>query len=917
MPGRRRTDVNLGLTLDADFDQGRKSIARDLDKIERDAKDAADEIEDAFKKLSPELDTSDIRKALDLAGQLDGMVAEFTVDSDLTDILEAEKIARDLRRFQGRVELSVEGREELKDALGLADKLEQIRQVKVQVQGREDLEKAARLADDLERRRTVPIDAQASDLVRLDDEIERALTSGGEAGAAGMAGALSDIDFGDIGSSAADQMSGALAAAGPWAAAAGAVGAVFGDEFLEGFNNALPDGRGDAIRALRNNLSESDLVEVGEAGGEAYSSGLADGLTGAKDAAALIKGELGGIDDDLDLTEVTRQAMALEQVFGTDLSESVAAVDKLLSQGLVKNSEEGFNLLFELGQQTGTQFDEMLELTSEFSTALRALGIEGPRGLKLIGEMVEQGIFPQVDQAGEVFEELNETIISGGAADALEKLSFNAKDMQETIAGGGPKAAAAVADIAERILSLDSEAERAAATTEIFGGNMGLLGDEARTAALELFATADGTSEVGNAASDAADKIEGSASGLDRLKKVAVELGNELGGTVADGLDTLNALAELDFSTAAGSATSFGEALSLKVLGPASELIDPLDRLLNKVGLDLPGAFDVFGGKADDLPPKLAAVVEKGTRASGTFDELGTEASDAADGIDEAKAAAEELDAALQAFSGRFDADSVMRSIEEDAAAATEATKGLTTGSYDLGTGFDITTEKGRAAEAAMEGLSGNLDDLIQGAREGTVTSEELASGQARVEAAVRAVAAEMKLTEAETEDLVREYASVPSDVTTNLNAIDNATRVVQNLQAALAGLKDKTITVTTSNAVIAATAATAGKRHGGGPVDAGKTYIVGGPGAEELFTPDVDGQISDPADTRRILAGSAAAQSFISSAAAPRGGGAVRGVLEIGSDGSDHGQYLMDQLRKAVRNRGGNLDIVFRPPRR
>lgn len=79
----------------------------------------------------------------------------------------------------------------------------------------------------------------------------------------------------------------------------------------------------------------------------------------------------------------------------------------------------------------------MLELTDEFSTAIKALGIDGPRGLKLIGQMVEQGIFPQVDQAGEVFEELNETIINGGAHDALVQLDVDADQMTQDIAAGG------------------------------------------------------------------------------------------------------------------------------------------------------------------------------------------------------------------------------------------------------------------------------------------------------------------------------------------------------------------------------------------------------------------------------------------------------------------------------------------------
>ncbi|MEZ5409586.1 MAG: hypothetical protein R2761_16270 [Acidimicrobiales bacterium] len=380
---RRNPNVSVNIDLEADAGSARKDIARDLDKIEGDAKDTAKAIERAFENVSPELavelDTTEIRNALKLADQLDGMVAEFDIDTDLDEIKQAEQIARSLRSFQGRVDLSVEGRAELAEALDLAEKMDQIRRVKVEVQGREDLEKAARLADDLERRRTIPIDAQASDLVRLDDEIEDAITQGGEAGAEGMAGALSEFDYSDVGSSAADQISGSLATAGPWAAAAGAVGAVFGDEFLEGFNNALPDGRGDAIRQLRNDLAGSEMVEVGEAAGGAYSAGLSEGLTAAKDAAALLQAELGDIDKGLNLDEVTRQALALEQVFGVDLVDSVSAVDKLLSQGLIKNSQEGFNLLFELGQKTGTQFDEMLELTMEFPRPSRRSGSRGRR----------------------------------------------------------------------------------------------------------------------------------------------------------------------------------------------------------------------------------------------------------------------------------------------------------------------------------------------------------------------------------------------------------------------------------------------------------------------------------------------------------------------------------------------------------
>jgi hypothetical protein len=167
----------------------------------------------------------------------------------------------------------------------------------------------------------------------------------------------------------------------------------------------------------------------------------------------------------------------------------------------------------------------------------------------------------------------------------------------------------------------------------------------------------------------------------------------------------------------------------------------------------------------------------------------GESASEMAGGIDVARLSVEELDAALDEFAGRFDADATFRNIVEDAEGAAEAVAGLTASSYELGTGFDISTEAGRAAEAALEDLSGNLDDLIGLQREGQLEAGQFAAGQAQIEAAVRAVARQLNLTEAETQDLIDRYAAVPADVNTNLRATDLATRPTRDVDAAYARL--------------------------------------------------------------------------------------------------------------------------------
>ena len=778
----RNANISVKIEGESDFGAARREAKAAIDDIEKSADDIT---------LTPELDTSEIRKAIDLAKTLDGLTAEMTIDTDVSQIVEAEKLARSLRGFQARVDLSVAGKEELTEALNLSEQMDRLRTVRLEVQGRQDLERAAEIADDLERRRSVPIDAQASDLQRLDDQVGDALTRGGEAGSDGIAGALADTDLSDVGGSMADQLASSLAAAGPYAAAAGAVGAVFGESFLEGFNNALPSGRTDTIRALRENLSESDLQASGVAGGEAYSAGLSDGLTGAKDAAALIQGELSRVDDSLDLTNATRQALALEKVFGTDLRDSVAAVDKLVSQGLVKNSEEGFNLLFQLGRQTGIQFDEMLELTNEFSTAIKALGIDGPKGLQLIGEMVERGIFPQVDQAGEVFEELNETIISGGAADALAAIGFNAEAMQDKIAGGGPEAAAAVSEIAQQILLLESDADQAAATTAIFGGNMGLLGDDAREAALELFATADQIGGVGEAASRAADSIEESATGMDRLKKVAVDLGNELGTVAADAIDLGTALADADWDTVADKAASLGETLATKLGGP---LFDIADRLgVDPFGPAKDGFNELFDGSE-----KLATTLPK---AKDGLDQAAEASENLSGGVYDAAAAVDELSAELQGLFD-FSADQLMRDVAEAADELAESFKNGGAEAVGMGGSIDFSTEAGRKLGEQMEDVNEILVDLAVAYANNEITSDQYAQATGELTGALSSTGAEANVTKDKVEGLRQKYLDVDRINSVSTDFVANTSTAIGNvtaLQQAIAGIKSKSVTISAS----------------------------------------------------------------------------------------------------------------------
>lgn len=868
---RRNPNVSLNIDLEADAGSARKDIAKDLDKIESDAKDTVKGIERAFENLSPELDTSDIRQALDLADQLDGMVASFTVDTDLDEIKQAETIARSLRSFQGRVDLSVEGRDELKDALGLAEKMDQLRKVKVEVQGQEDLKKAAELAEDLDQRRTVHVDVDDSEIKDAGDRLEDELSDGGARGADAIGEHLSEIDYEGIGASGQDQLLGALSAAGPWGAAAAAVGAVFADDFLAGFQDSWGQSKSALLRGLRTGLADEQMAEVGEIAGDLYVDGFGDSMDGLRDATALIADELGAVDEAIDgtfdLKEATRQALTLSEVYGVDLADSVAAVSKLISSGLVESSTDGFEVLHSLGQLTGQEFEEALEVTNEFSTALAALGIDGPQGIDLIGQAIEMKLFPQIDQAGEVFEEFREELVSGGSAEALEELALDAGALQDALARGD--GAEAMATIAKALLELPDPARRAALAAEIFGGNMALVADP--DLALQLFAQADGVREVGNELATAADKLEDSRTDLEGFQR-GVE---GAGSAFADGLND--------------------------AIGVASEGIVGFVELLPGVEI---GTREMVAG-AEDLATAAREGAPQLDLMAMSAEELGAEFQRTSVEADQVKASLESLVA--------FGYDQSIRDIRD---AADELTASFADGNAKLvgyGGAIDTTSSQGRALQSQFEQLTQASINAEAAYANGEITSLELARAQAEVSNQFGRVTGAAGLTQVQVEGLRSKYLNLPSQVTTKLSAIDESTAVVQNLMRELGRIpSSKTVTVTTRNVIIAATAATAGKRAAGGPVRAGKVYTVGEEG-EELFLPDEDGQIVNATDTRALLDGNPRARALTAgSGGGGAGGGEARGVLEIRAGSSDYERFLIDQLRKAVKNRGG-IDVVFR----
>ncbi len=729
---RRRTDIEVALTGTADFGRARRDAKRDFDRIEQDGQRAAEDLKRAFDRveLSPELDTIDIRQAIDLADQLDGMVAQFTVDTDLEEIQQAEKIARSLRAFQGRVDLSVEGRDDLKDALDLASKMDQIREVKVQVQGQQDLRRAADLADDLERSRTVRLDVNDSDI----GGISSRLTSEGEAGAEGIADAIESIDFDNIGSAAFEQMSSALSAAGPWGAAAGAAAAVFGDEFISGVSQGFNQRRNEVIRSITTGASEADLATAGRAAGAAWSAGFGESLPQLQaDADELVR-ILGDMADEADFEPMLKQAQLLSDILGVEVAEAAQLARRSVNQGLADDWEDAFDDMIGVTQEFGDAGVEALDLLEEFGPNFARFGIDGGRAAQFVASAFQDGLFPTIDRAGELFEEFTTRVVDADAADAIAELGLNFRQIQDDVAAGGQAADDAMTAVVERLLAVDDAADRARLGNIIFGQSVEQVTDQAELYRRVLVLLGDETDAYAGKASEVTAALEAQASGWQQIGRDVSDASVFIGEGLRDATDFM---------------FGFREELGLGSGG-----------LLDWIGLT---------GDAADGTDDLSDAADNAARSTGSFS---TEADYAAEAVGGVEDAVEDLRSELnQLFD--FEADQLMRDIAEAGDRLADSFDGGAASALGFNGEIDITTAEGRELQSRLETLTEALIDLQVAYSEGELTAAEFRQGQALVDSEFDRVANAAGLTRDQVEALRRKYIEVKDigTITTKIEA--------------------------------------------------------------------------------------------------------------------------------------------------
>ena len=251
--------------------------------------------------------------------------------------------------------------------------------------------------------------------------------------------------------------------------------------------------------AIKTGASAKDMDKYSDAIMALYKNNYGDSLSDVSDSMATVKQLAGDIPTDK-LQEVTEYAIALDDVFGYDVAESMRTVNSLADQFGVSYSE-AYNLIVQGAQKGLDQNGDMLDTFNEYSVQFKNLGYSAEDMFNMLSNGVQSGTW-SVDKLGDAVKEFNIRVTDGTADEALTALGFDLENIKTKFAEGGATAQNAQQDIIAALMGVESEQERYTLGQQLMGTMWEDLGE---TTVNALFNTQGEISATKNAMQEVID----------------------------------------------------------------------------------------------------------------------------------------------------------------------------------------------------------------------------------------------------------------------------------------------------------------------------------------------------------------------------------------------------------------------------
>lgn len=248
------------------------------------------------------------------------------------------------------------------------------------------------------------------------------------------------------------------------------------------FDVSMQTEKAAADMAASLNLPIDAARAFAEVARDVYGNNFTDSVQAAGAAVAEVARQFQLAADDPALQSITEKALALEDSFGTGVTESIAAARQLMNDfGLDAN--EAFDFIT-AGYQRGLDASgDFLDSVTEYSTQFANGGADAGQFFSVLESGMQAGTLG-TDKAADAFKEFRLRIVDGSdtTAQALAMIGLSAEDMTTAIDSGAMTAADAFAIVVAKLGETEQASVRMQAGAGLLGTQFEDLGDSAATA---------------------------------------------------------------------------------------------------------------------------------------------------------------------------------------------------------------------------------------------------------------------------------------------------------------------------------------------------------------------------------------------------------------------------------------------------
>ncbi|MFI8567325.1 hypothetical protein ACIGGF_12255 [Rhodococcus sp. NPDC078407] len=247
-----------------------------------------------------------------------------------------------------------------------------------------------------------------------------------------------------------------------------AAGAVLANALADGMEQEATQ---DLIQA-KLGIDEATARRIGEAAGAAYSNAWGESAASNMDGlrAAIQSGLLTGEEDTGTFQSTIEQLNIVSEIMGEEIPAVARAAGQSVKNGIAKDATGAFDLLVQSQKSSLNVSEDLLDSQIEYSTQLRAMGLEGAEGWALVAQGVKGGA-RDTDVVIDALKEMKLRATDGtaAAADGFDKLSLNSELWTTAMNEGGEASRNAMADALRGLNAITDPTEKNAAALALFG----------------------------------------------------------------------------------------------------------------------------------------------------------------------------------------------------------------------------------------------------------------------------------------------------------------------------------------------------------------------------------------------------------------------------------------------------------------